>query len=409
MTKKNNQNSNDAVISEAIDLLVDKGVDLSNMLSSEGLLKQLTKRLVEKALESEMDDHLGYTKYDRTDSDNARNGASSKNLITDNGLITIDVPRDREAKFEPTLIPKRQTRVDGLDQKIISLYAKGMSLSDIKIQIEELYGAEVSESLISKITDDVMDDVKAWQSRPLESVYPIVFFDCLVLKVRHEKRIINKAVYVALGIDMEGKKDILGLWMSENEGAKFWLGNLTEMKNRGMQDMLIACTDNLTGMSDAIMAVYPKCEHQLCIVHQIRNSLKYVSYKDRKKLAQDLKPIYTATTEEEAHLALESFDTKWSKQYPQIAKSWYANWDNLMIFLGYPEEIRRVIYTTNAVESVNSQLRRVTKNKRVFPNDESVFKILYLTIEYITRKWTMPIQNWNVAMAHFMIKFDGRI
>jgi putative transposase len=409
MSKKKNESGSSAAIFEAVDLLVSKGVDLSTVLAEGGLLKQLTKRLVEKALEAEMEDHLGYTKYDRTDSDNARNGASSKNLITDNGLIAIEVPRDREAKFEPALIPKRQTRIDGLDQKIISLYAKGMSLSDIKIQIEELYGAEVSESLISKITDDVMDDVKAWQSRPLESVYPIVFFDCLVLKVRQDKRIINKAVYVALGIDMEGKKDILGLWISENEGAKFWLGNLTELKNRGMQDMLIACTDNLTGMSDAIAAVYPKTEHQLCIVHQIRNSMKYVSYKDRKQLAQDLKPIYTAATEEEAHLALESFDAKWSRQYPQIAKSWYTHWDNLMIFLSYPEEIRKVIYTTNAVESVNSQLRRVTKNKRVFPNDESVFKILYLTIEYITRKWTMPIQNWNVAMAHFMIKFEGRI
>lgn len=409
MSKKKNESSSDVAIFEAVDLLVSKGVDLSTVLAEGGLLKQLTKRLVEKALESEMDSHLGYAKYDRVDSDNARNGASSKNLVTDNGLITIDVPRDREAKFEPALIPKRQTRIDGLDQKIISLYAKGMSLSDIKIQIEELYGAEVSESLISKITDDVMDDVKLWQSRPLESVYPIVFFDCLVLKVRQDKRIINKAVYVALGIDMDGKKDILGLWISENEGAKFWLGNLTELKNRGMQDMLIACTDNLTGMSDAIAAVYPKTEHQLCIVHQIRNSMKYVSYKDRKQIASDLKPIYTANTEEEAHLALESFDSKWSRQYPQIAKSWYANWDNLMIFLQYPEEIRRVIYTTNSVESVNSQLRRVTKNKRVFPNDESVFKILYLTIEYITRKWTMPIQNWNVAMAHFMIKFDGRI
>lgn len=409
MNKKKNESGSSAAIFEAVDLLASKGVDLSTVLAEGGLLKQLTKRLIEKALESEMDSHLGYARYDRADVDNARNGASSKNLVTDNGLIRIDVPRDREAKFEPALIPKRQTRVDGLDQKILSLYAKGMSLSDIKIQIEELYGADISESLISKITDDVMDDVKAWQSRPLESVYPIVFFDCLVLKVRQDKRIINKAVYVALGIDMEGKKDILGLWMSENEGAKFWLGNLTEMKNRGMQDMLIACTDNLTGMSDAIMAVYPKTEHQLCIVHQIRNSMKYVSYKDRKQVASDLKPIYTATCEEEAHLALESFDAKWSKQYPQIAKSWYSNWDNLMIFLSYPEEIRRVIYTTNSVESVNSQLRRVTKNKRVFPNDESVFKILYLTISYITRKWTMPIQNWNVAMAHFMIKFEGRI
>lgn len=227
--------------------------------------------------------------------------------------------------------------------------------------------------------------------------------------MRQDKRIINKAVYVALGIDLSGRKDILGLWISENEGAKFWLGNLTEMKNRGMQDMLIACTDNLTGMSEAIGAVYPKCEHQLCIVHQIRNSLKYVSYKDRKKLSQDLKSIYTSSTEEEAHLALESFDARWSKQYPQIAKSWYLNWDNLMVFLQYPESIRKVIYTTNAVESVNSQLRKVTKNKRVFPNDESVFKTLYLTIDYITRKWSMPIQNWNEAMAHFLIKFAGRI
>lgn len=409
MLRKQERTVNDAAISEAIDLLTSKGVDLSDCLSSEGLLKQLTKRLVEKALESEMDNHLGYSKYDRTDSDNARNGTSSKNLITDNGIITIDVPRDRDAKFEPAIIPKRQTRIDGLDQKILSLYAKGMSLSDIKIQIEELYGAEVSESLISRITDDIMDDVKAWQSRPLESIYPIVFFDCLVLKVRHDKRIINKAVYVALGIDMDGKKDILGLWISENEGAKFWLGNLTELKNRGMQDILIACTDNLTGMSDAISAVYPKTEHQLCIVHQIRNSLKYVSYKDRKEVASALKPIYTAATEEEAHLALDSFDQRWSKNYPQIAKSWYLHWNNLMIFLSYPEAIRKVIYTTNAVESVNSQLRKVTKNKRVFPNDESVFKILYLTIDYITRKWTMPIKDWNAAMAHFMIQFEGRI
>lgn len=409
MTKNNTSKKDKDTISAAIDLLVDNGLDLSNALSEGGVLKQLTKRLVEKALEAEMADHLGYTKYDRTDSENSRNGLSQKNLVTDNGVITVDVPRDRESTFEPAIIPKRQTRINGLDQKILSLYAKGMSLSDIKLQIQELYGAEVSESLISRITDDVVEDVKAWQSRPLEPVYPIVFFDCLVVKVRQDKRIINKSVYVALGIDMEGKKDVLGLWISENEGAKFWLGNLTELKNRGMQDMLIACTDNLTGMSDAIVAVYPKTEHQLCIVHQIRNSLKYVSYKDRKKVAADLKPIYTASTEEEAHLALESFDTKWSKQYPQIAKSWYSNWHNLAIFLHYPDAIRKVIYTTNAVESVNSQLRKVTNNKRVFPNDESVFKMLYLTISYITRKWTMPIRDWNIAMAHFLIKFEGRI
>jgi transposase-like protein len=248
-----------------------------------------------------------------------------------------------------------------------------------------LYGAEVSESLISRVTDDVIEEVKAWQSRALEAVYPIVFFDCLVVKVRQDKRIINKSVYIALGIDLSGHKDILGLWISDNEGAKFWLDNLTEMKNRGLMDILIACTDNLTGMSDAISAVYPKCEHQLCIVHQIRNSLKFVSYKDRKKLAADLKPIYQAT-EEEAQEALERFESKWDKNYPQIAKSWYNNWDNLMIFLQYPEAIRRIIYTTNAIESLNNQLRKVTRNKRVFPTDESVFKTLYLTIDYIMRK-----------------------
>ena len=389
--------------------MIDNNTDISNLLKEGGLLKQLTKRLVEKALESEMSNHLGYDKYTRSDTQNARNGKSQKSLITESGTIQIEVPRDRDSSFEPAIIPKRQSRIDGLDQKILSLYAKGMSLSDIKIQLQELYGADISESLISKITDDIMDEVKAWQGRPLEQCYPIVFFDCLVVKVRHDKRIVNKAIYVALGIDFTGRKDIIGLWISENEGSKFWLSNLTELKNRGMRDMLIACTDNLTGMSDAINAIYPKTEHQLCIVHQIRNSLRYVSYKDRKAVINDLKPIYKSSTEENAILALEFFQNKWSKKYPQIAKSWYDNWSNLIIFLGYPEPIRKVIYTTNTIESLNSQLRKVTNNKRVFPNDESVFKTLYLTIEYIMRKWTMPIQNWNEAMAHFMIKFEGRI
>ena len=405
--KKKNQPQDG--ISRAIDVLIQEGVDLSTLFEQGGLLKQLSKRLVEKALQTEMDTHLGYSKYDRTDSDNSRNGLSSKQVITDNGVIQVEVPRDRSSSFEPILLPKRQTRIPGLDDKILSLYAKGMSLSDIQIQIQELYGAEVSESLISNITEAVIEDVKIWQNRPLESVYAIVFFDCFVVKVRQDKRIINKSVYVALGIDKSGIKDVLGLWMSENEGAKFWLGNLTELKNRGMQDMLIACTDNLTGMSDAIAAVYPKTEHQLCIVHQLRNSFKYVSYKDRKLLAADLKPIYTANTEDQALIALETFASKWDKQYPQIAKSWYANWTSLIVFLQYPGAIRRVIYTTNAIESVNSQFRRVTKNKRVFPNDLAVFKTLYLTINYITKKWTMPIANWNEAMAHFLIKFENRI
>lgn len=396
-------------INAAVDLLIENDVDFSNALGESGLIKQLSKRILEKALQIEMDNHLGYSRYDRSEFQNARNGAFQKTLITNNGTIELDVPRDRNGNFEPAIVKKKQSRVAGLDQKIVSLYAKGMSLSDIQMQLQELYDANISESLISKITDGVADEVKAWQNRALESIYPIVFFDCLVVKVRHEKRIINKAVYVALGIDLSGRKDILGLWISENEGAKFWLGNLTEMKNRGMTDMLIACTDNLTGMSEAISAVYPKCEHQLCIVHQIRNSLKFVSYKDRKELVADLKPIYQAATEGEAQEALDAFDAKWSKQYPQIAKSWYNNWENLIIFLQYPKAIRRIIYTTNTIESLNSQLRKVTKNKRVFPSDESVFKTLYLTINYITAKWTMPIRDWNEAMAHFLIKFDDRI
>lgn len=399
----------DSKMKEALDLLLEGDIDLSNALGQGGLIKQLTKAVLDRALSAEMDDHLGYDRYSRSCINNARNGHYNKNLITDNGVIELNVPRDRNGDFEPGIVPKKQNRAAGLDKKILSLYAKGMSLSDIKQQIHELYEADISESLISKITDGVMDEVRAWQSRPLECVYPIVYFDCLVVKVRHDKRIINKSVYVALGIDLSGKKDILGLWISENEGAKFWLGNLTEMKNRGMQDMLIACTDNLTGMSEAISAVYPKCEHQLCIVHQIRNSLKYVSYKDRKELVSDLKPIYQASTEEEGILALESLALKWDKKYPQIAKSWYHNWANLVIFMQYPPSIKKIIYTTNAIESVNSQLRKVTNNKRVFPNDDAVFKSLYLTIDYITAKWNMSIAHWNEAMAHFLIKFEDRI
>lgn len=398
-----------AKIKEAVDLLVKGKKDLSDILGKGGLINRLSKALIERALQEEMNDHLGYDRYDRSESENARNGSYGKNLITEQGVLELNIPRDREGNFEPAIVPKRQTRIEGLDQKILSLYAKGMSLSDIKLQLKELYDTEISESLISKVTDGIIDEVRAWQNRPLEAVYPIVFFDCLVVKVRHEKRIINKSVYIALGIDSSGKKDILGLWISENEGAKFWLANFTELKNRGMNDMLIACTDNLTGMSEAIAAVYPKCEHQLCIVHQIRNSLKYVSFKDRKELARDLKPIYRAVTEDEALSALIYFEEKWGKSYPQIAKSWHLNWQNLVGFLQYPEAIRKIVYTTNAVESVNSMLRKVTNNKRVFPSDDAVFKTLYLTINYITAKWTMPVQNWNEAMAHFLIKFEGRI
>ena len=402
-------NTNQEKIKQAVDLLIDKDTDLTSFFAKDGMLKQLTKNLFERALKAEKDEHLGYSKYGRIETENNRNGVGKKSLITEGGVLELEVPRDRNAEFTPVLVPKRQTRIDGLDQKILSLYAKGMSLSDIKIQIQELYGAEISESLISRVTDNVMEEVRSWQNRPLEAIYTIVYFDALVVKVRQDKRIINKAVYVALGIDLTGRKDILGLWISENEGAKFWLNNFTEMKNRGLKDILIACSDNLTGMSEAISAVYPQTEHQLCVVHQIRNSLSYVSYKDRKELAADLKLVYGSITEDEALTALSDFDTKWGKQYPHIAKSWQNNWQNLVVFLEYPEVIRRIIYTTNTIEGLNSQLRKVTNNKRVFPNDDSVFKTLYLTIDYITRKWTMPIQNWGEAMAHFLIKFEGRI
>lgn len=402
-------NTNQEKIKQAVDLLIDKDTDLTSFFAKDGMLKELTKNLFERALKAEMDEHLGYGKYGRVEKENSRNGVGKKSLITESGVLDLEVPRDRNAEFAPVLVPKRQTRIEGLDQKILSLYAKGMSLSDIKIQIQELYGAEISESLISRVTDNVMDEVRSWQNRPLEAIYAIVYFDALVVKVRQDKRIINKSVYVALGIDLSGRKDILGLWISENEGAKFWLNNFTEMKNRGLKDILIACSDNLTGMSEAISAVYPQTEHQLCIVHQIRNSLSYVSYKDRKELAADLKLVYSSITEDEALTALSDFDMKWGKQYPHIAKSWQSNWQNLVVFLQYPEVIRRIIYTTNAIESLNSQLRKVTNNKRVFPSDDSVFKALYLTIDYITRKWTMPIQNWGEAMAHFLIKYEGRI
>ena len=406
----NQQLNQDELLSRAMDLIVESGADLKTLFDQDGLLKKLTKSLVERALNAELSAHLGYDKYERTKSTNARNGSSKKHLLTDSGTIELEIPRDRDGDFEPQLVAKHQTKLEGFNDKVISLYAKGMSVSDIKTQLSELYGgAEISTALISKITEEVMEEVDSWRKRALERVYPIVFFDCLVVKVRQDKHVINKAVYAALGIDTEGKKDVLGIWLSENEGAKFWLANLTEMRNRGLQDILIACTDNLTGMNEAISAVYPKTEHQLCIVHQIRNSLRFVSYKDRKELVADLKPIYAAATEDNGLEALGDFAKKWDSQYPYIAKSWYSNWDNLAVFFQYPPEIRRVIYTTNAIESLNSQLRKVTKSKRSFPSDDAVFKTLYLAIDYITRKWTMPIQNWGTAMAHFMIKFDGRI
>ncbi|QUE31975.1 IS256 family transposase [Francisella philomiragia] len=399
-----NKKSED-IYSMLADQILDSRVDVNQMFEKDGLLKQLTKRLLEKALDTEMNSHLGYSKHQRSNSSNARNGYSNKSLSTDSGNIDILVPRDRESEFEPQIVPKRVTKINGLDQKIISLYAKGMSTTDIQQQLFELYEAEISTSFISDVTEAIINDVKAWQNRPLESVYPIVFFDCIVVKVREDKRIINKAVYVALS----GHKDVLGLWISQNEGSKYWLGVFTELKNRGLEDIFIACTDNLKGMSDTIQAVYPQTKHQLCIVHQIRNSLKYVPYKDKKEVARELKKIYDAETIDIAESELENFASKYDAKYPLISKSWLNNWDNLTVFLQYPPKIRKVIYTTNAIESLNSQFRKVIKNKKVFPKDDSVFKSLYLTIDYLTKKWSMPVRYWSEAMPYFAIEFEDRI
>jgi putative transposase len=380
------------------------------LFGEQGVFKELQKRLLQSALEGELTEHLGYEKHERSEfSDNARNGYSNKTIKSTQGEIEIQIPRDRVGSFEPQIIAKRQTRFDGFDDKIIALYARGLSVDDIQHQLQELYGVEISSSLISTVTASVMDDVKAWQSRALDSVYPILYLDCIVVKVREDKRIINKAVYLALGVNRDGQKELLGMWMSQNEGAKFWLSVLTELKNRGLEDIFICCVDGLTGFPEAIESVYANSKVQVCIVHMVRNSLKYVSWKDRKILAADLKAIYGAKTLEEAELALDNFSAKWNSKYPSISQSWHRNWGNLTTFFAYPGDIRKAIYTTNAVESMNMTLRKVIKNKRVFPSDESVFKLLYLAINNISKKWTMPIHNWKEAMNWFMIEFGDRI
>lgn len=380
------------------------------LFGEQGVFRELQKRLLQAALEGELTDHVGYDKHERCElKDNARNGYSNKTVKGENGEVDIQVPRDRSGTFEPQIVPKRQTRFDGFDDKIIAMYARGLSVEDIQCQLQELYEVDISSSLISTVTASVLDDVKAWQSRVLDSMYPILYLDCIVVKIREDKRIINKAVYLALGVNREGQKELLGMWISQNEGAKFWLSVLTELKNRGLSDVLICCVDGLTGFPEAITSVYPAAKIQVCIIHMVRNSLKYVSWKDRKALAADLKAIYGAKILEEAELALNNFSEKWDSKYPSISQSWLRKWENLTTFFAYPADVRKAIYTTNAIESMNMTLRKVIKNKRVFPNDESVFKLLYLAINNISKKWTMPIHNWKEAMNWFMIEFGDRI
>jgi putative transposase len=371
--------------------------------------QMLTKITVEAALNAELDEHLGYSKHRKSSTSNNRNGTSTKTIITDDGQFELETPRDREGTFEPQLVKKQQTRFTSMDDKVLSLYAKGMTTREIVATFKELYGADVSASLISRITDSVIEQVIEWQSRPLDSVYPIVYLDCIVLKIRQDKRVINKAVYLALGVNMEGQKELLGMWMSENEGAKFWLNVLTELQNRGVKDILIACIDGLKGFPDAINTVYPEAQIQLCIVHMIRNSVKYVPWKDYKVLTADLKGIYRAVTEDEALRALDEFSGKWDEKYPQISRSWRAHWHNLNTLFSYPEDIRKAIYTTNAIESLNSVIRKAIKKRKVFPTDDSAKKVVYLAIMDASKKWTMPIRNWKTALNRFMITFEDRL
>lgn len=389
--------------------------ELAKGVKSEADLNTLTQKLVkmtvEAALGAELEEHLGYSKHDPVGrgSSNSRNGTSSKRLKGQHGEVEISVPRDRAGSFEPQFVRKGQTRLTQMDSQILALYAKGMSTRDIVDAFKEMYDADVSATLISKVTEQVMEAVTEWQSRPLDPVYPIVYLDCIVLKIRQNKRVINKAMYVALGVNMEGQKELLGLWLAETEGAKFWLSVLTELKNRGLQDILIACVDGLKGFPEAIAAEYPETKVQLCIVHMVRNSLKYVSWKDYKAVTADLKEVYTSATETAAQAELERFAEKWDDKYPQISKSWTAHWPNLITLFEYPPEIRKVIYTTNAIESLNSVIRKATKQRKVFPTDDSAMKVVFLAMQSAAKKWTMPIRNWKPALNRFMIEFGDRL
>lgn len=373
------------------------------------LTKMLSKITIEAALNAELDDHLGYDKHEITDSTNSRNGYTSKTIQTEHGQFEINTPRDRNGDFEPKLVKKNQRRMPSVADKVMHFYTNGLSTREIANTFKDLYDADVSPALISKITDAVIEQVIEWQSRPLDAVYPIVYLDCIVLKIRQDKQVIKKSVYLALGVNLEGHKELLGLWLAENEGAKFWLSVLTELQNRGVKDILIACVDGLKGFPDAINAVYPDTHIQLCIVHMVRNSMKFVPWKDYKAIAADLKNIYQSATEDEALLSLDQFAERWDEKYPQISKSWRAHWENLNTLFNYPADIRKAIYTTNAIESLNSVIRKATKKRKVFPTDDSAKKIIYLATQQASKKWTMPIRNWKPALNRFMIEFEDRL
>jgi putative transposase len=395
---------------DLIDALLSNYKKPEDLIGENVLLKQLTKALVERALQAEMTEHLGHDKHSPVNNTagNTRNGKSTKTLKGDFGALPIEIPRDRHGSFEPQLIPKHQTRWTGFDDKIISLYSRGMTVREIQQHLTEMYGTEVSATLISTVTDAVLDEVKHWQSRPLDAVYPIVYLDCIHVKIRDTGAVRAKAAYLAIGINMNGEKEVLGLWIAQTEGAKFWLSVVTELKNRGVQDIFIACVDGLKGFPEAIETVYPLATVQLCIVHMVRNSLNFVGWNKRKIVAADLRRIYTAATLDEAEQNLCTFEAQWNEVYPSIAKSWRNNWSRITPFYDYPPEIRRIIYTTNAIESVNMSLRKVTKSRGSFPHDEAVMKLFYLALRNISQKWTMPMRDWKPALNRFTIQFEDR-
>lgn len=374
-----------------------------------GFLAQLQKRGIEKILEGELDAHLGYEKHEKADSSNSRNGYTSKKVKTSFGESDLQVPRDRDASFNPMLVPKRKNIIDGIETVIVSMYAKGMSVSDIEQQLKDIYSFDVSTSTISRITEAVATDSIAWQNRPLEPVYLIVWMDGIVFKVRENSKVINKTVYLAVGLNREGKKEVLGMWLGKSESAAFWLSVLTDLKARGVEDILITATDNLSGFTQTIKNVFPLCQTQVCVVHQIRNSSRYVVWKDKKQFAKDLKEVYTAPTRQAAATALDSFAQKWNHKYPYAIKSWKDNFDELTVFFDFPIEIRKIIYTTNLIENLNGKIRKYTKNKLSFPTDDAVMKSVYLALREATRKWSMPIQNWGLILSQFLTIFEKRV
>jgi putative transposase len=396
---------------ELLDELLSRCAKPEDLLGPNGLLKQLTGALVSRAMDAELSHHLGYDRGQDppTEQTNRRNGIRSKTLRSDSGPIPIDVPRDRDGSFEPQIVPKHQRSFDGFDDKILSMYARGMSVRDIGAHLREIYGVDVSPDLISRVTDAVVDELRVWQSRPLESVYLAVYLDALVVKIRQKGSVQNRSVYLAIGLGVDGRKDVLGMWIHDTEGAKFWLGILSELRQRGVEDILVLCADGLTGIADAVEAAYSQTVYQTCIVHVIRSSTRFVPWKDRKAVCADLREIYTAADADAAELALERFEDRWAKQFPMVAQTWRRRWAEIIPFLAFPQEIRRIIYTTNVIENLNRQLRKVLKTRGHMPSDEAALKLLFLAVRNATKAWKGRDRNWTRALHQFSLHFEGRI